>query len=408
MSDEAGFLAAIAAQPDEDTPRLALADWLDEHDRCAEAELIRVQCALEPIRDRHGEPRTDELWDRERELAWALQCEEWERLKALVGERADDVRVIFRRGLVDALALPVQWLISHGGTLREWYPTLRRFVAFRVNGWGARLAACPHLAGLPELDLPGWYAHEDCVALAHSEHLADLEVLSYWRAGANDEDSTEQLCTFADMAARSNLRKLRVVLGTATDEPLVNDIAGRPIAEVIDPSTWLFPFPADFRSGFFAGRAAGDRLLFAHAPDDKDTGRAVLFDANGNELEQRDVWFPPETIFPAKPRLVEEEENRLRDEYRERRIRILRDTFGFEPGFIRVKQFWLGGDIGPERLSGRIEDMIGYVDNPSTPPETDIEGALGVSGEVYDWITRKNFEFWYDWWCDERGHVTST
>lgn len=56
MNDERALLAAICAHPEEDTPRLMYADWLDEHaatlkktERAsaqARAELIRVQCAL--------------------------------------------------------------------------------------------------------------------------------------------------------------------------------------------------------------------------------------------------------------------------------------------------------------------------------------------------------------------------
>lgn len=56
MTEEAALLAAIVAAPDEDTPRLAYADWLDENrpDRrpspaegpSARAEFIRVQCRL--------------------------------------------------------------------------------------------------------------------------------------------------------------------------------------------------------------------------------------------------------------------------------------------------------------------------------------------------------------------------
>lgn len=45
-SDELAFLAAIAADPDEDTHRLVYADWLDEQDRHDRAELIRVQVKL--------------------------------------------------------------------------------------------------------------------------------------------------------------------------------------------------------------------------------------------------------------------------------------------------------------------------------------------------------------------------
>jgi uncharacterized protein (TIGR02996 family) len=56
VRDDEALLAAIVAHPDEDTPRLAYADWLDEHrpDKrpspaqgpSARAELIRVQCRL--------------------------------------------------------------------------------------------------------------------------------------------------------------------------------------------------------------------------------------------------------------------------------------------------------------------------------------------------------------------------
>src|SRR5215216_6655639 len=39
------LLAAIIAHPDEDTPRLMYADWLDENGDPARAEFIRLQCA---------------------------------------------------------------------------------------------------------------------------------------------------------------------------------------------------------------------------------------------------------------------------------------------------------------------------------------------------------------------------
>jgi uncharacterized protein (TIGR02996 family) len=41
---ERALLAAIIAEPEDDTPRLVYADWLDEHARPERAEFIRVQC----------------------------------------------------------------------------------------------------------------------------------------------------------------------------------------------------------------------------------------------------------------------------------------------------------------------------------------------------------------------------
>lgn len=46
MDDGTALLAAIRLHPDEDVPRLAYADWLDEHNFADRAEFIRVQCEL--------------------------------------------------------------------------------------------------------------------------------------------------------------------------------------------------------------------------------------------------------------------------------------------------------------------------------------------------------------------------
>jgi uncharacterized protein (TIGR02996 family) len=46
MTDEDALLAAITAAPDDDAPRLAYADWLDEHGHADRAEFIRVQCRI--------------------------------------------------------------------------------------------------------------------------------------------------------------------------------------------------------------------------------------------------------------------------------------------------------------------------------------------------------------------------
>ncbi len=46
MNQADAFLQAISEKPDDDTPRLVYADWLDEHGDPARAEFIRVQCQL--------------------------------------------------------------------------------------------------------------------------------------------------------------------------------------------------------------------------------------------------------------------------------------------------------------------------------------------------------------------------
>lgn len=49
-TDELAIIAGIKAEPESDVPRLVYADWIEEHGRSLQAEFIRVQCELEPIR----------------------------------------------------------------------------------------------------------------------------------------------------------------------------------------------------------------------------------------------------------------------------------------------------------------------------------------------------------------------
>src|SRR5262245_46453212 len=75
MTDREAFIAAIAANPEENTPRLAFADWLDEHDEPARAEFIRLQCRLADLELTHptfearwANPQFQELHRRASEL----------------------------------------------------------------------------------------------------------------------------------------------------------------------------------------------------------------------------------------------------------------------------------------------------------------------------------------------------
>jgi uncharacterized protein (TIGR02996 family) len=76
----ANFIEAIAASPADDTPRLALADWLEENGESDRAEIIRSQCAAE--RRRFDGPLLDRNYAlRGRNPEWtsfALMCA-WER-----------------------------------------------------------------------------------------------------------------------------------------------------------------------------------------------------------------------------------------------------------------------------------------------------------------------------------------
>jgi len=55
MTDHDALYRAIIAHPEDDTPRLVYADWLQETDRAEEAEFIRLGCRLEAATPDHPE-----------------------------------------------------------------------------------------------------------------------------------------------------------------------------------------------------------------------------------------------------------------------------------------------------------------------------------------------------------------
>jgi uncharacterized protein (TIGR02996 family) len=98
MSEEAALLKAIVAAPDEDTPRLVYADWLDENRAdsrpspaqgpSARAEFIRVQCRL--AAGAFHDPDYPELLERERDLAAWLTTHDPHQLAAPMIQTAAD------------------------------------------------------------------------------------------------------------------------------------------------------------------------------------------------------------------------------------------------------------------------------------------------------------------------------
>jgi uncharacterized protein (TIGR02996 family) len=92
MTDCDALLAAILTNPDEDTPRLVYADWLQENDEPERAEFIRLQCRLEQISRRSVEGRW--LAKREQELQPKL----FGHLNAL-----GFANITFRRGFVGTI-----------------------------------------------------------------------------------------------------------------------------------------------------------------------------------------------------------------------------------------------------------------------------------------------------------------
>jgi uncharacterized protein (TIGR02996 family) len=99
LSDRDALLAAIRANPEEDTPRLMLADWLDENGEPERAEFIRIQCELERLAADGSD--SQQIYEFIRDVDWVTRPSAgWPRIddgidrRIALTMRADD---LFRR-----------------------------------------------------------------------------------------------------------------------------------------------------------------------------------------------------------------------------------------------------------------------------------------------------------------------
>jgi len=180
MTEEEMLFAAIRANPDEDTPRLAYADWLDEHlgnqapaplrpttrplkvpaaTASERAEYIRVACELARLENDApspvGKTRLKELLARKRALETAV-TRAWEtpfRYAKPFGGRSDGFK--FHRGLPNQGSLSDHGALNYGEALLRQSPVLE----FDLYGVAAdrltRLLAAPWLRSLPRLSIAG-------------------------------------------------------------------------------------------------------------------------------------------------------------------------------------------------------------------------------------------------------------
>ncbi|AMV30100.1 hypothetical protein VT84_37250 [Gemmata sp. SH-PL17] len=203
MSDELALLTAIFSHPNEDTPRLMFADWLDENGQPERAEFIRLQ-----IKYHRGSDTNPQAHAR---LLHLLSVHE---RKWLGFEVECDVEWHFRRGFPEQLTTNIRNLLEHWerfaavGSLRDlcvtggrkrivealvqknWVPSWKRIILhadFAYDGgligcepMIVSLASCPQVSQLEELNLTGFEVSPRAAqALITSEHLAPLARLSF-------------------------------------------------------------------------------------------------------------------------------------------------------------------------------------------------------------------------------------
>lgn len=198
MSDQEAFLAAVAADPDDDLPRLVFADWCEENGDPARAEFIRLQCALarQPVPDTDLRLRSYDLLDANEHRwldgvpdhgpvravsfdrgfvskVWAASPEHFRRVAAGPPSTVRSVR--FEKDS-DRGTLPGDWADwVEVGDLRELEFSFYSFDHAQTE----LFVASPHVAGLRSLAID--YSNFDSLsmrALAASPRMANLTRLS--------------------------------------------------------------------------------------------------------------------------------------------------------------------------------------------------------------------------------------
>jgi uncharacterized protein (TIGR02996 family) len=312
MTDADAFLAAVAAEPDDDAPRLVFADWLDDrgdHDRAA---FIRMQCAAaclstnDPARVRLERQATGLL--RRHGPIWS------------VGVPVADVTVEFRRGFVASVCLDLDGFLRSGPALLALRPAVRvdlegvheetagllaglpwlaglRSLGFRGPHAGSVaglrvLLASPHLVGLRVLDCSGSdLGPEGAALLARSESLAGLEELDL--SGCRLEDAGAEA-----LAASPVLRRLRVLrLGPAAGE--TNAIGDGGVIALAAAPVLAGVHELDLSDNSFS--IDGARAL-AESPQ---LGRLRVLRVTGNHLGFGPVGCLGVITSPSLPRLRE-------------------------------------------------------------------------------------------------------
>jgi uncharacterized protein (TIGR02996 family) len=209
MTDGQALLQAILASPDDDLPRLAYADWLDETggpEAGARAEFIRLQCRLEAASLSEGQagalwPRVKGLL-REHDRAWRAE------LPALPGVSFRR----FRRGLVDEARFRTwQRFEEHVPGVFAAVPLVRALIP--APYFAPALGASPYLERLRELDLSGGGASpRTALEVAECPRLRHLRRLTLTaRSGERFRDSQRVIHIWAAraLAASPHLANLR-------------------------------------------------------------------------------------------------------------------------------------------------------------------------------------------------------
>jgi len=182
VASDQGLLQTIFEQPDDDTPRLVYADWLDDQGEAERAEFIRVQCELARLPE--DDDRLPRLEQRATELLEKYKKKWLGKLPADKG-----IEYSFRRGFVDEARLRWKLFLEHGEKIFQLAPIRQLELnylgmgKFQADAVGAR----PELLRLRGLTLKGQLREPGTRNLLRAANLRGLKSLGLAWVGCGEE-----------------------------------------------------------------------------------------------------------------------------------------------------------------------------------------------------------------------------
>jgi len=369
MNEREAFLHAIAANPADDTVRLAFADWLDEHDESGRAEFIRLQINREQS---GGKADSTAMSSRETELLKQHKTEWLGPLPAL--ETYQGFAYTFRRGFVESAEIHGRLLTEHAEALRTSCPAMTDLDVIGVRGFGEHIAkGLP--ASLRTLRLEDWPFPDDAKAIASSPLAPYLETLSFWVGSKNDESVCREFVVAQTLPTLQRLELVQLDGGIDAFEyvterdahadrlaELINTQKNRPLAIVHRPCSDLYPLAPHVGRYKHGGHLPDGRQVLIYAQG--DTTRCVCylhyFDRAGHLVSGECIEVME---LQKKPKYGGYDEEEL--------FTIMNRRIGFVPGMIRVHEFDAEG-IVPNcwtrlyRFPGNARE---FIESPDTDPE---------------------------------------
>jgi uncharacterized protein (TIGR02996 family) len=376
MSDETALLRAIAAHPDEDTPRLAYADWLDEQGHHPRAAFIRGQ--IELARSKEDSVHRREVAFRCRQLLDDHE-EEW-----IVPEELAFFDYGWSRGFVESFTTTPFDLDLQDAELFDTHPFRRAWLT--------------HLDGTIDA----------ATLIPAGNHLTAFDLIG-------NNLKVTQLKKLAKMTHFPHLRELGLMFNDLRDTA-VKLLCGEPFFQRLELIR-LGANPFTDRGRDQLREHFGDRVTFAHEREPERLYRiqdGYLQVGWGNDVQQLFILGSNDRVhvafFDHAGDLLRTEERSVEHptgatyDARMANLQVARDKWikelGYQSATIQVKafRFPIGAGITPFNWWADTYD-------PSHPQHGEMREA------VARWLEEGQYRFDFigtDAWFDRDGEVTDT